>query len=155
MGLNLTGGFTVCVSQKEVETYPTNVSTPTKRMRISTSSAMPLTYSKRPGIVSATLSHIQEVERCRFDFLAKYIYIITLPHPLLFQKKGQVVSWKSIESLYLTETSTSTMGVRLCHKLTRDHIWLTSYNRMRVYLAAQVSSYYAIMSIVSPAKLHC
>ena len=45
----------------------------------------------------------------------------------------------SIESLYLTETSTRTMSVRLCHKVTRDHIWLTSYSRMRVYLAAQVS----------------
>ena len=26
----------------------------------------------------------------------------------------------------------------MCHKLTRDHVWLTSFTRMRVYLAAQV-----------------
>ena len=31
-----------------------------------------------------------------------------------------------------------TGGLRLCPKLTRDHIWLTSFSRMRVYLAAQV-----------------
>lgn len=39
------------------------------------------------------------------------------------------------------ETSTTTTGIRLCHKLTRDHVWLTSFSRMRVYLAAQVSRY--------------
>ena len=37
------------------------------------------------------------------------------------------------------ETTTSTPGVWMCHKLTRDHVWLTSFTRMRVYLAAQVS----------------
>ena len=40
------------------------------------------------------------------------------------------------------ETTTSTPGVRMCHKLTRDHVWLTSFTRMRVYLAAQVSIVY-------------
>lgn len=29
-------------------------------------------------------------------------------------------------------------GVQMCHKLTKDHVWLTSFTRMRVYLAAQV-----------------
>ena len=57
---------------------------------------------------------------------------------MLLQKGGQYISWKSIESLYLTESATSTPGVRLCHKLTKDHVWLTSYTRMRVNLAAQV-----------------
>ena len=59
---------------------------------------------------------------------------------LLIQKGGQYISWKSIvnESLYLTESATSTPGVRLCHKLTKDHVWLTLYTRMRVNLAAQV-----------------
>ena len=37
------------------------------------------------------------------------------------------------------ETSTTTPGVRMCHKLTRDHVWLTSFTKMRVYLAAQAS----------------
>jgi len=56
------------------------------------------------------------------------------------QKNGQYISWKWIEHLYLTETSTECPGIRLCHKLTRDHVWLTSYTRMRVHLAAQVGS---------------
>ena len=55
------------------------------------------------------------------------------------QKSGQAISWKWIESFYLAETSSTTPGVRLCHKLTRDHVWLNSFSRMRVYLAAQVS----------------
>jgi len=37
------------------------------------------------------------------------------------------------------ETQTITPGVLLCPKLTRDHIWLTSYGKMKVKLAAQVS----------------
>ena len=57
---------------------------------------------------------------------------------IYIQKKGQEISWKWIESLYLKETSTMTPGVRLCFKLTRDHVWLNSFTRMRVYLAAQV-----------------
>ncbi len=54
------------------------------------------------------------------------------------QRNGQSISWIHVEHLYLTETET-TGGVRLCPKITRDHLWLTSYSRMRVYLAAQVS----------------
>lgn len=66
------------------------------------------------------------------------MHIATLP-VVSQQKNGQDISWKSIEHLFLLETSTSTPGVRMCHKLTRDHVWLTSFTRMRVYLAAQVS----------------
>jgi len=57
------------------------------------------------------------------------------------KKQGEEISWKWIESLYLEETSTETPGVRLGFKLTRDHVWLNSFTRMRVYLAAQVNSY--------------
>ena len=56
------------------------------------------------------------------------------------QKGDQWISWKWIERLYLTEMTTDSPGVRLCHKLSRDHVWLNSYTRMRVNLAAQVSS---------------
>ncbi len=52
---------------------------------------------------------------------------------LFYRPHGELIGWKTIESLYLSETTTSTMGVRLCHK---HHVWLTSHNRMRVYLAA-------------------
>ena len=59
---------------------------------------------------------------------------------ILMQKGGENISWKWIESLYLSENTTTTPGVRMCHKLTRDHVWLTPYTRMRVYLAAQVKA---------------
>lgn len=58
----------------------------------------------------------------------------------IMQKGDQWISWKWIERLYLMETTSSSPGVRLCHKLSRDHVWLNSYTRMRVNLAAQVSS---------------
>ena len=59
-------------------------------------------------------------------------------YDLSLQKQGEEISWKWIESLYLGETSTETPGVRLGFKLTREHVWLKSFTRMRVYLATQV-----------------
>ena len=48
---------------------------------------------------------------------------------LLFalQKNGMTISWKHIEALFLMETTTSTPGVRLAHKLTRDHICMAEF----------------------------
>ena len=40
--------------------------------------------------------------------------------------------------LYNLETNTIHPGVKLCHKLTTDHILLNSFSKMRVNLAAQV-----------------
>ena len=37
----------------------------------------------------------------------------------------------------------------MCHKLTKDHVWLTSFTRMRVYLAAQVGPVAAISRLYS------
>ena len=37
------------------------------------------------------------------------------------------------------EMNSITPGVRLCHKLTKYHVWLTPYAKMKVNLAAQVS----------------
>ena len=70
------------------------------------------------------------------------------------QKNGQIISWKSIEHLYLKETSTSTPGVRLCHKLTKEHVWLTSFSRMRVYLAAQVC-HHIVYPLYYACITHC
>ena len=71
------------------------------------------------------------------------IYDLTFP----LQKNGKDISWKHIEHLYLTEND-STGGVRLCPKLTRDHLWLNSYSKMRVYLAAQVHALFDAYSVV-------
>lgn len=53
-----------------------------------------------------------------------------------YRKMAKAISWKWIEHLYLLETTTETPGVRMCYKLSRDHVWLT-FTRMRVYLAAK------------------
>ncbi len=66
-------------------------------------------------------------------------------HAMPSQKGGQNISWKWTQSLYLKETTTTTPGVRMCLELTRDHIWLNSFTRMRVYLAAQVSYWFVVI----------
>ena len=55
------------------------------------------------------------------------------------------------------ESSTTTPGVRLCHKLTKDHVWLTSFTRMRVNLAAQVRVLISISSCTCTCAFtsHC
>ena len=45
--------------------------------------------------------------------------------------------------------------INLCHKLSRDHVWLTSYTRMRVYLAAQVCLNYVYMYVCESLVLAC
>ena len=65
-------------------------------------------------------------------------------HIMYIQKAGKWISWKHVESLFLHETATTTPGIRLAHKLTREHVWLTPYAKMRVNLAAQVCLTYVI-----------
>ena len=77
------------------------------------------------------------VGTCRASIVCVYIKWLTLSF-YSYRKVVSTLGWKSIESLYPTESATSTPGVRLCLKLTEDHVWLTSYIRMRVNLAAQV-----------------
>ena len=57
---------------------------------------------------------------------------------LLLQKDGKFLSWQHIIHLYNLEVNPIHPGVKLCPKLTKDHIWLTSFSKMRVNLAAQV-----------------
>lgn len=54
----------------------------------------------------------------------------------VFQNEGDI-SWKHIEELYLSETE-KPEHLRYCPKLTKAHIWLSSYSKMKVNLAAQV-----------------
>ena len=43
--------------------------------------------------------------------------------------------------VYNKDTSSPHLGVALCPKLTRQHLFLTPFSKMRVYLAAQVINY--------------
>ena len=72
-----------------------------------------------------------------YSMLCTFAYMYHADVFIHVETRGRDYSWKWIESLYLEETSTETPGVRLGFKLTRDHVWLNSFTRMRVYLAAQ------------------
>lgn len=53
---------------------------------------------------------------------------------------GQSISWEHICQLYQQNLgSVDNVGVSMVHKLTLEHINLTSFSKMRVDLAAQVS----------------
>ncbi len=55
----------------------------------------------------------------------------------LLQINGQHVSWEHLRRVY--NRSRTTSGLSLLPKLTREHMDLNSYSRMRVNLAAQVN----------------
>ena len=54
---------------------------------------------------------------------------------------GQYIEWKQLQELYekLSGMTVRSLGLSLVPKLKREHVWLTSFSRMRVDLAAQVS----------------
>jgi len=54
------------------------------------------------------------------------------------QNNGGEIKWSHL--VELAEKSTSNAGLYIGNKLTREHLNLTSYSRMNVCLAAQVSS---------------
>ena len=60
---------------------------------------------------------------------------------VLPQVNGQFIEWKYLQDLYekLSATAVSSHGLSLVPKLKREHVQLTSFSRMRVDLAAQVS----------------
>ena len=57
------------------------------------------------------------------------------------QNNGKEMEWRHIQDLYekVTNTAIASNGISLLPKLKQEHINLTSYSRMRVDLAAQVS----------------
>ncbi len=57
------------------------------------------------------------------------------------QIDGKYITWKQLWDLYdnLRELQAGSCGLSLVPKLKREHLQLTSYSRMRVDLAAQVT----------------
>lgn len=55
--------------------------------------------------------------------------------------QGQAIDWGLVIQLYLSNcgTSSATPGLCLVHKIKREHVFLTSFSKMRVDLAAQVA----------------
>lgn len=56
---------------------------------------------------------------------------------LCFQNNGKFISWDHLVQVY--NKSCTDTGLSMLKKLKRDHLYLNSYSRMRVNLAAQVS----------------
>ena len=62
--------------------------------------------------------------------LCMYVYVC-----MYMQINGKHISWDHLVQLYKRKSSS---GLSLLPKLTREHVYLNSYSRMRVNLAAQV-----------------
>ena len=59
---------------------------------------------------------------------------------------GKLVSWKHVEDLYATDSSTLG-GLQACSRLTPVHIHPTNMQKMNVSLAAQVNVTYGSSNI--------
>lgn len=79
-----------------------------------------------------------------------YMYILFFEH---MQYNGKSISWKHLEQLYLHDTGQGreVTGLRLIPKLKYEHIYLSSFSKMRVDLAAQVHAF----SMHALAYVHC
>ena len=72
------------------------------------------------------------------------------------QWKGSSITWSDVLSLYYSNTGADKAAPGLCPvpKLKREHVYLTSFSKMRVDLAAQVSSVQYVYSIESMHGLY-
>ena len=72
------------------------------------------------------------------------------------QWKGSSITWSDVLSLYYSNTGANKAAPGLClvPKLKREHVYLTSFSKMRVDLAAQVSSVQYVYSIESMHGLY-
>ena len=66
--------------------------------------------------------------------------------------RGKNISWRHLQQLYDAKLAMSSRssGLYLIQKLKQEHVNLTSFSRMRVDLAAEVSAYTSL-----PVKLLC
>ncbi len=59
-------------------------------------------------------------------------------HQNYIQKNGKHISWQHVVDIYNKDTSSPHLGIALCYKLSKQHLFLTPFSKMKVYLAAQV-----------------
>ena len=67
------------------------------------------------------------------------------------QVNGQYISWQHLIDLYHKhhgDGTTPRAGLSILHKIKMEHVQLTSYSKMRVDLAAQVSHAMTICEII-------
>ncbi len=79
---------------------------------------------------------------------ALMLHVMNIMLVILVQINGQHIVWKQLWDLFgkISGTRDSSCGLSLLPKLKQEHLKLTSFSRMRVDLAAQVTiMYYTIM----------
>ena len=69
------------------------------------------------------------------------------------QYNGKAIAWSHLEDLYMKDTrcGQQATGLRLVLKLKYEHVYLTSFSKMRITLAAQVSNCMTVFRMLSGA----
>lgn len=72
------------------------------------------------------------------------------------QNNGMDISWSHLLGLFEASTylSQSSQGLSLIPKLSREHLYLTGYSRMRVDLAAQVRFLALLIVVIRIVIMH-
>ena len=74
-----------------------------------------------------------------FLIRAQYVHAAIYIHTISLQCKGQDIEWSQLRCLYKrNRTVTETPSLAMLHKVKYEHVYLTSFSKMRVDLAAQV-----------------
>ena len=68
----------------------------------------------------------------------RYLKFIVIKLCVLIQCNGKDISWSHLVKLYHRNRSADSPGLAMITKLKYEHVWPTSYSKMRVDLAAQV-----------------
>ena len=71
-----------------------------------------------------------------------YVYAVYKCAHIISQCNGKPILWSHVEELYKEDTRSdlAATGLHLVPKLKYEHIYLTSFSKMRVDLAAQVGT---------------
>ena len=77
-----------------------------------------------------------------FPIKAHHVHVHAEYHAEYFlQCEGQDIEWSQLRSIYnRNRIVTETPSLAMLHKVKYEHVNLTSYSKMRVDLAAQVST---------------
>ena len=67
-----------------------------------------------------------------------------------WENNGKEIKWSQL--IELMEKSSVNSGLYIGRKLTREHVVLTSYSRMTVLLAAQVSDFVSGNVLIFPCR---
>lgn len=85
-----------------------------------------------------------------YNYMHAYINKVNY-FPMYMQCNGKQISWSHLVNLYQLDTkhNSQVTGLRLVPKLKYEHIYLSSFSKMRVDLATQVHNNIHIIRYVS------